>query len=95
MITPKDARKSNELVALADNQLLRSIRDIRNTNIDFAEFDEWCKERDEIRSSPPHILNLCRDALNIIENRIESAQFISDYVTIVVEDNKHYGIQYS
>lgn len=94
MLTLKDARKSNEVVALADNQLLRSIRDIRNTNIDFAEFDEWCKERDEIRSSPPHILSLCRDALNIIENRIESAQFISDYVTIVVEDNKHYEYIY-
>ena len=34
-ITMKTAKKNNELIALGDNQVLRSIRKIKGRNIDF------------------------------------------------------------
>ena len=49
-LTPEEARENGELVALSDNQILRSIRKIHNRQIDYNLLEQWYKERDLLKN---------------------------------------------
>jgi hypothetical protein len=48
-ITPEEAKLTGEIVSLFDNQMFRSIRQLKNQTIDMNEIDELYKERDSIK----------------------------------------------
>ena len=48
-ITFEQALKSKKIIALADNQMLRIIREITNHNVNLDEIETWFYHRDKIK----------------------------------------------
>lgn len=87
-LTFEQARKERFVIALSDNQILRSIRDIRGKTIDYDELERLYSERDWLkrqRSTPDR-----RDRLRQVQESIRDILFVEDYVTIVVSHPAHY-----
>jgi hypothetical protein len=82
------AKELKEIVALADNQILRSIRDIRKHTIKYDHIEKLYQERD-IRKKKYHSIENSQ-RINQIQNRINRTMFIPDYITVVMEHRSHY-----
>ena len=87
-LTPKQAKKNGELIALSDNQILRSIRKITNKQIDYDLLEQWYKERDLLKKQKHSISNAKR--IEELQNNILETLFIPEYITIVMEHTAHY-----
>lgn len=83
-----DAKKRNEVIALADSQILRSIRDIQGRNVDPAHIEELISERDTLRKQKGEKKDLSR--LRFVQNEIYRLMEIPEYVTVVMEHESHY-----
>lgn len=94
-ITFDEAKELNEVIALADNQILRSIRDIRKRVIFSDRIERLYLER-KIRQK--HSYRYARkenlDRVKHIQDKINRTLFIPDYITIVVEHESHYDYIY-
>ena len=87
-LTFKDALDYGEVIALFDNQVLRSIRDIKNRHINDEYLDQLYKEKSKLHRelhSPETSLKLQE-----IQNEINTALFIPEYITIVMDHPSHY-----
>lgn len=87
-LTPKEAKKNGELIALSDNQILRSIRKITNKQIDYDLLERRYKERDLLKKQKHSIKNIER--IEQLQNNILNTLFIPEYITIVMEHIAHY-----
>lgn len=87
-ITMKAARKNGELIALGDNQVLRSIRKIRNKNIDFEFINSLFRERRKLTRRKNCIKN--KQKILQIDKDIDNLLFIPEYLSIVIEKHSHY-----
>ena len=87
-ITPEEAKLTGEIVSLFDNQMFRSIRQLKNQTIDMNEIDELYKERDSIKREQ----NSDDKEIKLKENnkKIIDLLFIEEYITIVMDHNSHY-----
>jgi hypothetical protein len=84
------ARLSKELIALADNQVLRSIRDIRGRQDNFGEIEYLYRERDRVKSGKAMEVSDPQAYVAAIQKQIDDNLFVPEYITIVVEDKSHY-----
>lgn len=86
-----DAKELKEVIALADSQILRSIRDIRNKVVDYDKLEELFKERNK-RKSDINKENYKENSkiISEIQDNINNILFISDYITVVMEHPTHY-----
>ena len=91
-LTPEEARENGELVALSDNQILRSIRKIHNRQIDYNLLEQWYKERDLLKKQKHSKENAERIAE--LQNNITNMMFVPEYITIVMEHPSHYEYLY-
>jgi len=82
------AKELKEVVALADNQILRSIRDIRKHSIKYKHIENLFKERN-IRKQRYHSIENSNRIIEI-QDRINRTMFIPDYITVVIEHRSHY-----
>ena len=92
-----EARTLKNVIALADSQMLRTIRDIRGKEIDFDKVEEYYAEREEYDNQLAHSNKLSDEEVKYIstkrkeiQQKINETLFISDYVTIVIESEKDY-----
>lgn len=83
-----EARKLNEVIGIADNQILRSIRDITNKNIDYKKLEELYTERDLLIKSKNNSKN--KKTITDIQNKIYDITFIPEYIAIYCEHPSHY-----
>lgn len=83
-----EAKENGEIIALADNQFLRSIRDIHNRHIDKDELERLFNTRDKLKRLPHSEKNKKR--IKDIQDKINQMMFIPEYVTIVMEHKSHY-----
>ena len=85
------ARSSNLIVSLADNQMLRSIRDIQKRDIDFKAVSDLYKER---KIEKANLIATgseeCQRRIRAIQDKINKKLFVPEYLIIVVDDTKHY-----
>lgn len=90
-ITFNKAKEVKEVIALADNQILRSIRDIRKRTVDQIKLERLFKERD-IRKKKNNRKKTTgnSDRITQIQDKINRTMFIPDYITIVIEHPSHY-----
>jgi len=90
-LTFDKAKEVKEVIALADNQILRSIRDIRKRTVDYKKLERLFKERD-IRKRKNNKGNSKENSDRIaqIQDKINRTMFIPDYITIVMEHPSHY-----
>jgi hypothetical protein len=95
-ITFDKAKEIKEVIALADNQILRSIRDIRKRTIDYQKLERLFKERD-IRKRRNNKKNSKENSERIIQiqDKINRTMFIPDYITVVMEHPSHYKKLYN
>ena len=83
-----DAREFGKVVALADNQILRSIRYIRKRTINYEKLEKRFRKRDELKLLP-HSSNNARE-IKKLQDKIHRTLYIPDYVIVVINHNSHY-----
>ena len=95
--TFEEAKTLKNVIALADSQMLRTIREIRGQIIDFDNVESLYSEREECDRQLTHSKKITQDEIhNIVEKRIsiqskiDTSLFMPDYVTIVIENEKDY-----
>ena len=87
-LTFEEAQENGEIIALADNQILRSIRDIKKKQIDLVQLEEWYAERDKLKKQKSSKEN--SDRIIELKTLIYDMMFIPEYITVVMEHPAHY-----
>jgi len=85
----EEAQENGEIIALADNQILRSIRNIQNKNVDLVQLEEWYAERNKLKRQKSSQEN--SDRINKLKELIYDTMFIPEYITVVMEHKAHYN----
>ena len=57
-LTFNEAKNKNKIIALADNQILRTIRDIKNQDVDMNIVEDLYRTRDKIKKEKNSSKNL-------------------------------------
>lgn len=90
----RDVRSNKELIALGDNQALRTIRSIRyERNSDIIQYDPNVLE--ELYMQKKQLKKLVftesvKREISIINNKIDEMLFMPEYVSVVIDDIAHY-----
>ena len=85
-----DVRKNHELIALGDNQALRTIREIRyerNPNIpqyDPTELEKLYEEKRKLKKQ--QFTNEVKKQISIINGKIDDMLFMPEYVSVVINN---------
>ena len=87
-LTFEEAQENGEIIALADNQMLRSIRDIQGKKVDLVQLEEWYAERDKLKKQKSSKENA--DRIIELKKNIYDMMFIPEYITVVMEHPAHY-----
>lgn len=87
-ISIDEAKRLKEVIALADNQILRSIREIRNKEVDFEEVETLYKERDVLKKQKTSYEN--SNKIIELQSKINEIMFIPDYIAVVIDHPAHY-----
>jgi len=97
----EQALDNGEIIQLADNQILRSIRDVITTKdtegtkdriLDRDLLETFYSELESIRRKKSSDGNV--KIAKIIKGKINKMCFIPEYITIVIEDESHYDYLY-
>ena len=89
----RDIRSNKELIALGDNQALRTIRSIRyERNPDIIQYDPNVLE--ELYMQKKQLKKLVftesvKKEISIINNKIDEMLFMPEYVSVVIDDIAH------
>ncbi|WEG18520.1 hypothetical protein PQ478_08560 [Alkalihalophilus pseudofirmus] len=85
-ITFEQAKKFKEVIALFDNQMLRSIRDIKRSSVSYADIDKLEKEKKLNKNDPTKLKHTIE--------KLNKMLYIPEYVTIVMDHPSHYKYMY-
>ena len=91
-LTFEKALDFNEVIALFDNQILRSIRKIRNNQVDFNKLKDLQTEKNKIKKLESTAEN--SEKIKEIQSKIHEILFIPEYITIEMVHNSHYKHMY-
>lgn len=91
-LTLNEGKETGEIIYLSDNQILRTIRDIRKQNVPQEVIEELFQEKQRIKKEIRTKKDIKK--LNEIQSKINHIMYIPDYVTVVIENNKHYQYIY-
>lgn len=91
-LTFNQGKSTNTIIALADNQILRTIRDIRNQDFDKELIESLYKERDLLKKEENNIKNIKK--IIKIQEQINHLLYIPDYITVVMDNLSHYKYIY-
>lgn len=83
-----EARERGLIIAQADSQMLRTIRDIRGIEVDGGEVERLVEARDKLRrrrNTPEVHSEIVR-----LQKLIFGLLYVPDYVTVVIDHNAHY-----
>lgn len=91
-ITLSQAKERKVVIALADSQILRTIRSVRNKEVNYDVLENNIRERDYYKKLKPSDLNKKR--IKELQEMIDASMFIPDYITVVMEHPAHYDYIY-
>ena len=83
-----EALKANQIISLADSQMLRSIRDITNHKVNLEQLEQWYEERDKIKNRKNSEENKKR--IRELQENIYQMMYIPEYITVVIDKIAHY-----
>ena len=86
--TFRKAKENCQVVAIADSQMLRSIRDIKNRYIDKDLIEALFVKRNEYKKLPPSKEN--SSLVKEINKQINEKMFVPEYVSVVIDSVAHY-----
>lgn len=90
-VTFDEAKELKEIIALADNQILRSIRDISGHEVDYEKLEEMFVRREHLKkANGDH-----SDEIKEIQNGINRMMFVPEYITITIDHPKQYAHIYA
>jgi len=94
--TFNEAKEFKEVIALADSQMLRSIRDITKRTVKYDKLERLYSERKLCQKRLLKNKNVDCYSNRIIEiqNKINRTMFIPNYITVVIDHNSHYDYLY-
>ena len=93
----EDAIEEGKVIALADSQMLRSIREIIKHTVKLDKVERLYQERRIIRRqlekpmSPKKELN---ERLDYLQKKLRKTMYIPAYVTVVIEHESHYNYMF-
>lgn len=87
-LTFNEAKNNNEVIALFENQMIRSINDIHNRKINHIELEDLHSRRDFLRKQEHSDEN--SKQIESIQNKINRILYIPEYITIVMDHPSHY-----
>lgn len=92
-----EAKKLKCVIALADSQMLRTIREVRGQVIDFDKVEELYTDREIYDKKLSNSKSLGKEDIerivadrNEVQSEIDDVLYVKDYVTIVMESTKDY-----
>ena len=92
-----EAKKLKCVIALADSQMLRTIREVRGQVIDFDKVEGLYTDREIYDKKLSNSKSLGKDDIgkivanrNEVQSEIDDMLYVKDYVTIVMESTKDY-----
>lgn len=91
-LTFDEAKENNEVIALFDNQMLRSIRDIHKRQIDYNYLERLHRRRDLLKKQDHSEENA--ENIQHLQDKINGILFVPEYITIVMDHNSHYDYLY-
>lgn len=96
-ITFDEAKEFKEVIALADSQILRSIRDITKHNVKYDKVERLYSERKlcQKRLLKNKDVKFFSDRISEVQNKINRTMFIPNYITVVIEHTTHYDYMYN
>ena len=83
------ARENDEIIAISDNQILRTIRDIKGIDFDPVMVEQLIKERNGVKKLPNSQENCKR--LKELQDRIDHLLFYPEYVAISICSMSQYN----
>jgi len=87
-VTISQARKNGELVAVAENQAVRTLFDLQHRDYDPLEIAGLLVEKRKLKGRKSTSKNIER--IVEIENRLNQILFVPEIISLSVEDRKHY-----
>lgn len=91
--TFEHALKCGWVISLSDSQMLKSIRDITDQNIDKIQLEKWYSERDNLKKG--NNTKNKRDRIRELQNNIYNMMYIPQYITVVMESLKDYETMFN
>lgn len=89
-LTFEQALMNGEIIAIDDNQILRSIRDIRENNeLDSKRLEVWFAQRDQLRKEKKYN-EAATKKIEELDHYIHNMLFMPEYIAIVMEHKSHY-----
>lgn len=80
--------RAGNIISLADSQMLKTIRELTNHEVDLNKIEQWYEERDRIKKRVNSKEN--RDRIRELQKNIYDMMYIPEYITVVINSNKHY-----
>lgn len=84
----KDAKEGDQIIAVSDSQMLRSIRDIQGRLVDKRKVELLFQKREDIKKQPPSKTN--SSLIREINKQINTIMFVPEYVSVVISGKSHY-----
>ena len=91
-ITFEQALKSKKVIALADNQMLRTIRQITNHNVNMEDIEVLFCQRDKIKKMNSNKENISK--LKYLQKKIYDELYIPEFIVVSIESNTDYDIMF-
>ena len=91
-ITFEQALRTKKVIALADNQMLRIIRDVTNHNVNMQEIEYWFYHRDKIKKMNNNKENIHK--IKYFQKKIYDALYIPEFVVVSIESLKDYDTMF-
>lgn len=84
----EEAQKYNEVITLFDNQILRSIRELKNSDLDPSYIDALQEEKEKLKKKT-HQEKYTR-RMQEIQSQLNNILFVPEYITIKMDHISHY-----
>ena len=88
-LTTSQARKNGMIVSIAENQAIRSLFHLQNRDYDIKELDNLFQEKKKIKNKKSSSENIKK--ISEIEKRINEILFIPEFISVVVNNKRHYS----
>ena len=88
-VTFKEAKANEQIIAIADSQMLRSIRDIKGRYIDRYKLELLYHKRDELKKDEEN--KTSQGLIKDLNKQISDMMFVPEYVSVVIDTKSHYS----
>ncbi len=87
-LTFQEAKRNKEVISMFDSQLLRSIRHVNETEIDYQHLNKLKKDLERLRKEEHSKENVKK--INSKQQELDQMLFVPEIITIVMENKRHY-----